>query len=146
MASIPSATAILSDAADKKALLLFTSGYERVAGVYSRPTAASFQLDNWNAASRNARPHSSATATLERKSPEPAMSATFGTTTAIPGAAVTSASFGEYRSMMAAHVPPPHAPNQRYAQPLTAAQEVGWRVHENWANTGVIRTVHADRH
>lgn len=45
-----------------------------------------------------------------------------------PPSAVTTTSLKEYKDTLAMNVPPRYAPCERYSEPLTAGQEVGWKV------------------
>jgi len=105
---------------DKQVQAAFTAPYRRVAGRHS--TYEYIDVSSLRAMHHAAVAKARAVPVVERSVPAPT--------------AVTTVSARELETMKRMNVPPRYAPSERFSQPLTASQEVGWRVGEALAMTG----------
>lgn len=99
---------------DAQVMLAFTANYKRVYGKHSQYLDMDVE--------RIQREYEEEEA---RKRIKPPVERVFA-----PPQAATTASARELQAMAKMNVPPRHAPCERFAQPLTSMQEVGWGVDQ----------------
>jgi hypothetical protein len=110
-----SATDVFAGLADAAALAPFIQSYKRVAGASAHSGYRDVQLPGPQSANHGS---------------EAGLGHTTTRFLAEPPSATTTSSFSELRTMSLKHVPPRYAPAERFVDPMTASQEIGWRTTE----------------